>query len=273
MSLTIGPNYLDDEMLRRKRLEEGGVDRYGNGIEVPGANDVGSADAFNAKYNTTSIFGVDPNSVAATGRERFNIASANAGTVGGTQIVNDNAYMNVNNSIWTQGADFNNPNIAPNGASAVSGVNVVSPTAVQQPGSVDRQNPEGGINGEQDNGSNKPRFGASDIFDMTGGGLGVSPNFSSAGKPVATPEPTGEATLTTTNPEEPKEGETVTPEESKPTDEPSDIKEPEDLGEPDEDKSNVDEQILKQQAADEARKAEEEAARKAAEKREAEQKK
>ena len=215
----------------------------------------------------TSVFGISEDNPVASGRERFNVAGANAGTAGGADLVKDTTVTPTNTSIWTQG-DFNNPNIQPGGPNSVSGANVETPTAIQQPSGTDRNNPENGIGRNEGEGTEpaKPKFGAGDIFALTGG-LDISSTFA--------PQPTGEATLSTAPPvDEGGKPEGAGEPAAEVPEEPEDkVEEPVDeVKEPEKAEEDTDAEIIKQQEKDAAKKAEEEAARKAAEEREKEQK-
>lgn len=273
MNLTLNTN--DYEKWRIRRDNNNG----NNGVNaVPTQNNgivPGSAADFELKYGP-SIFGVDPNNIAPSGVERFNIAGANAGTAGAPNLVPDN---NSNTSIWNQTGDFTNPTIQTGGPTAVGVVPLATPVALPAATGNDPTGKQGGATEGQPE-QQGPTFSASDIFALTGG-LTVTnpappPPPPANEAPPSEPEPTGEATLTATNPEEVGEGEGIGDNpEVKELGEPDEEIEPTDTSNPDNITGNNDENSGVQNTTNtvkEDKKAAEAAAKKAAEEREEEQK-
>ena len=279
MSISFNTGYSNDlEELRRKRLEEqnAGVPQ----VEVtPPDQDEGSAAKFNAKYNTNSIFGVDPSANTPNGVQRFTTASASAASSGGTSLVNDSNPNSMDGSVFNApGMDVNNPNIQPGAPSAIGGAPVTTPGAIQQPSGSDRSDtPDNAASGQS---QGKPRFSGSDVLNLTGGlgpGSEISLNFNLDG--IGGGQPTGEGMLSAENP--PTDGAggadgTGGPNGAPPTDEGGDVDgtKPDDVGEPPkdpdeedptlktgDDSQSINKEELKQQEELRRQKEEEEAAK------------
>ena len=244
MSISFNTGYSNDlEELRRKRLEEqnAGVPQ----VEVtPPDQDEGSAAKFNEKYNTNSIFGVDPSANTPNGVQRFTTASASAASSGGTSLVNDADPNSMSGSVFNApGMDVNNPNIQPGALSAIGGAPVTTPGAIQQPSGSDRgESPDNAASGQS---QGKPRFSGSDVLNLTGGlgpGSEISLNFNLDG--IGGGQPTGEGMLSAENPTDGAGGADGTggPNGAPPSDDSGNVDgtNPEDVGEPPKDPDEED---------------------------------
>lgn len=171
-----------------------------------GRGSVGSADAFNQKYNVQSLFQVKPDSNVGGATQRFNNMQSFAGTSGGSQVTNDvtNNPMSMTGSVWVSATSDAPPANIINGPSNVQGTGPNTNTGVHQPSQNEGNQKEGSL-GDGDKGNDKPKFSAGDIFAMTGGltvtssstqGLGGTETVSDIGGDN-NPKSTGDATFST----------------------------------------------------------------------------
>ena len=117
------------------------------------------------KYGNATVFDIKPDS---TPRQTM---VAQAASSAPPPTVTDASPNPMNTSIWTQGTDFNNPNIQPGGAVGNSPVPVATPTALTQPNGAERG---GTDNAASQQSKGKPRFDAKALFEMTNGGLSTT---------------------------------------------------------------------------------------------------
>ena len=186
---------IEDDELRRKRQDDLGMNVGQVVMPQPNGNVPGGEGAFSFsdKYGTDSVFGVDPDQVQAP---TFQTSGSQAGSSAGTSLLpqdnNGGGTFNLADAVQMDNlpvAITATPTQAPDLSSGL--------TATSNP---ERDGAQGGATDGGNTGGH-PNFGAGDIMDLTGGGLGgltsADPRFSLSPElpGFGSPAPTGDGAV------------------------------------------------------------------------------